>query len=224
MVESLGINSEKIEVLTLGIDTDRFAQTAQADAGISRPLRMVCTRRLESIFGHDTIIEALTLLRQRSVDCKVTFVGDGSLEETLKLKVDDAALDNVTFLGRVANDDLPQILSNHDVYLSASLWDGTSLSLLEAMATGLFPVVSDIKANSAWIRHGVDGFLHKVGDPHSLADCIQELLAHPEIVKAAVLRNREMVVQNGDRKKNMGRLEAIYRRLVSQSAESGKSD
>jgi glycosyltransferase involved in cell wall biosynthesis len=83
------------------------------------------------------------------------------------------------------------------------------------MATGLFPIVSDIKANSAWITHGVDGLLHKVGDPEHLADCIEQLVARPEIAREAVLCNREKVVRDGDRATNMAKLESIYERLAS---------
>ena len=120
----------------------------------------------------------------------------------------------VSFTGKVPNDALPEILSRHDVYLSASLWDGTSLSLLEAMATGLFPVVSDIKANSAWLNHKADGLLHKVGDAQDLANCIMQLCSNPALAAEAAGRNREKVLRSASRKANMKHLEQIYEKLV----------
>ena len=119
-------------------------------------------------------------------------------------------------MGKVLNEDLPEILAKHDVYLSASLWDGTSLSLLEAMATGLFPVVSDIKANAALLRHNADGLLHKVGDADDLARCLMQLHEHPQLADGAARRNRLKVIESADRKKNMKRLERIFEALIEK--------
>ncbi len=215
MVLSLGINKDKIEIFTLGIDTDKFSLIQRTKIDKSRPLKMVCTRRLEKVFDHDTIIQALALLKDKGIEFEMTFVGDGSLLGELKQQVKDHGLDDsINFMGRVHNNDLPEVLGRHDVYLSASLWDGTSLSLLEAMATGLFPIVSDIKANSAWLKNGVDGFLHNVGDADDLANCILRLLGEPKIAEKAQSVNRSNVVDKADRNNNMKRLESVYKDLI----------
>ena len=138
---------------------------------------MICTRRFESVFDHLTIINALAILKEKKIDFKMTFVGNGSLLESVKEHVSKLGLsDKVNFLGKVNNDELPGLLAQNDIYLSASKWDGTSLSLMEAMACGLFPIVSDINANSCWIQNEVNGYLHKVGNAESLASCIIKLL------------------------------------------------
>ncbi|MFH1717000.1 MAG: glycosyltransferase [Planctomycetota bacterium] len=217
MVVSLGIDPDKIETLTLGIDTEKFSFVDRPQIDPSSVLRLVCTRRLESVFDHRTIIGALGLLRDNAVNFQMTFVGDGSLLGALKQHVRDAGLaDCVSFMGRVDNDKLPEVLSRHDVYLSASLWDGTSLSLLEAMATGLFPIVSDIKANSSWLEHNVDALLHKVGDANGLTECILRLRDDPQLAIAAARGNRKKVVESGDRKTSMRRLEKIYEKLIDK--------
>ena len=215
MAKSLGIDPEKIRTLTLGIDTEKFSLSQRPQFDKSRPLRLICTRRLESVFDHHTIIDALAALREKQVRFEMTFAGDGSLRGELTHRVEDAGLsDSVRFAGKLDNDDLPEVLGRQDAYLSASLWDGASLSLLEAMATGLFPIVSDIKANSTWLDHGVDGLLHKVGDPMDLAECIVKFYNHPEMAAEAAGRNREKVVKSADRTTNMKRLEGIYEELA----------
>ncbi|MEA3227408.1 MAG: glycosyltransferase family 4 protein [Planctomycetota bacterium] len=215
MVESLGIRTDKLETLTLGIDTDKFSLSQRHQFVKSQPLRLICTRRLESVFDHYTIIDALVALKEKQIKFEMTFVGDGSLLGELTRHVNDIGLDDsVEFAGRLDNDDLPEVLSNHDVYLSASLWDGTSLSLMEAMATGLFPIVSNIRANSSWLEHGVDGLLHKVGDSENLAECIVKFCNNPQMASEAAGRNREKVVGSAGRATSMKRLEAIYEELV----------
>lgn len=221
MVKSLGISQDKIETLTLGIDTDKFSFSQRPRLEKPRVLRLICTRRLESVFDHHTIIDALVLLKEKQIKFEMTFAGDGSLLGELTQRVSDVGLDDsVKFAGKLDNDDLPQVLSRHDVYLSASLWDGASLSLLEAMATGLFPIVSDIKANSTWLEHNVDGLLHKVGDSEDLAKCIMRFCNHPQLAADAAGRNRRKVVESADRATNMRRLERIYEELLQSGGKS----
>jgi glycosyltransferase involved in cell wall biosynthesis len=154
-------------------------------------------------------------LRDKKIQFKMTFIGGGSLTDLLKQQVKNLGLEScIEFSGGVSNNKMPELLADNDVYLSASLWDGASLSLFEAMATGLFPIVSDIKANSAWLRQGIDGFLHKVGSAEDLANCIQRFIAKPDVAIDGSLRNREIVVKNADRITNMRRLESIYQGLI----------
>lgn len=217
MVVSLGIRPDKVKALTPGIDTEKFSFVERTALNPAQGLRFVCTRRLEPVFDHQTIIGALVRLKDKGIKFQMTFVGDGSLLDTLKRQTSHVGLDDsVTFIGPVHNDDLLEVLARHDVYLSASLWDGTSLSLLEAMARGLFPIVSDIKANSAWLNHNANGLLHKVGDADDLAKCIMQLYGNPRLAAQAAVRNRERVVEHGNRKTNMKRLETIYQELINK--------
>jgi L-malate glycosyltransferase len=218
-VEKLGIDARKIEVLSPGIDTQKFSFTERNWQQAAGFVRMVCTRRLENVFDHGTIIKALAILKDKSVRFRMTFIADGSQADKLKQQIRDLNLDDsVDFTGQVPNEQIPQLLAAADVYLSASLWDGASLSLFEAMAAGLFPIVSNIKANSAWIVDGVNGLLHTTGEPDSLADCLLRFLTNPGLASSACLKNRETVVQKADRNKNMKLLESIYTRLKMQDS------
>jgi glycosyltransferase involved in cell wall biosynthesis len=57
---------------------------------------------------------------------------------------------------------MADLLSQTDIYVSTSLYDGTSVSLLEAMGSGAFPIVTDIPSNREWISPGQNGFLVSV--------------------------------------------------------------
>lgn len=217
MAVGLGIDEAKVTVLTPGVDTFLFEEAERRPFEREGVLRLLCTRRLEPECDPLTIVGALAVLRGRRVPFQMTFAGDGCLRR----KVEDLTLrlglrSHVSFLGRVSRSEMPSLLRRHDVYLSSSRWDGTSLSLLEAMATGLFPVVSRIPANGAWIEPGVGGFLHEVGDPQDLAACILRFLQRPEIGGPAARINRAKVVEHGDRRANMRRLEATYRALTGK--------
>ena len=85
---------------------------------------------------------------------------------------------------------------------------------MEAMATGIFPIVSDIPANSAWIKSGENGFLHGVGDAAGVADCIQKVIGSPQIVRTSAEKNRSIVLERGSRYNNMQKLEDIYKSIA----------
>ena len=73
------------------------------------------------------------------------------------------------FKGQIAQNELEDILLKADIYISTSLSDSTSVSLLEAMASGLIPVVSNISGNREWVKEGGNGFLFPPGDYKALA-------------------------------------------------------
>jgi L-malate glycosyltransferase len=220
-VISLGINPEKIRVLTVGIDTDKFPFVPRKWDCLKGTLRLVTTRRLEKCYDHPTIIKALSILHRKHVSFKMTFVAGGSLRKELKEQAEEEGIaDFVEFLGGVEKDKIIDILNNNDIFLSVPVCDGISVALLEAMAVGLFPVVSKIDVNSDWIRDGQDGFLHKVSDADSLADCILKIRSNYTLAAEAVQNNRKKVTELADTKTNMKRLGEIYEQLIAEKATS----
>jgi glycosyltransferase involved in cell wall biosynthesis len=212
---SLGINRGKIEVFSPGIDTQKFMFSERPQITQTSLLKLICTRRIESVYDHPVILNALVILKEKRIRFQMTFAGDGSLLDEIKTLTDHLGLrDSVNFMGSMPNDKLPELLAQNDIYLSASKWDGTSLSLMEAMACGLFPIVSDINSNSAWIQDGYNGFLHKVENPSDLANCILRLYDSPDIIQKAAQYNRQKVCEKADRNTNMKLLESVYRRLT----------
>lgn len=218
-VLGLGISPEKVETFTLGIDTKKFGFRGGHMRDPRAPLRLICTRRFEEVYNHRTIITALAILARQGIDFRLTLVGPGPLRECVRAQAREQGIERKTiFVGAVSNSRLPELLGRHHVYLSASRSDGASLCLLEAMAAGVYPIVSDISANRLWIRNGFNGLLHKTFEPQSLADCLLAYLREPTQTAAALRVNREMVERKGDRETNMRRLEQVYRRLT-QSAD-----
>ncbi|MHC4154177.1 MAG: glycosyltransferase [Planctomycetota bacterium] len=215
---SLGVEADKICVLTPGVDIEAFEFCERPPLTNNRPVRLVSTRRFEKAFDHETAIAALAIVQSKGVPFHMTFVAGGSLLEKVKKQVRNLGLDrHVRFLGGVPKVEIPAILREDDVFLSTPLWDGISVALLEAMATGLFPIASDLKVNSDWIEDGVGGLLHKVGDPHSLAACIEKVFNNPRLFSSSVRHNREKVKEFGGTQKNMRELEKVYERLGEQA-------
>jgi len=101
-----------------------------------------------------------------------------------------------------------------DLYISPSHVDGSSVSLMEALACGLPALVSDIPANQEWVAEGVNGWLFPDGDAEALAAGILAAAAErkklPRIGRAA----RRSAEQRADWKKNFAKLLEAYEQTV----------
>ena len=211
----LNVPEKKIAVVNVGIDTESFNFKSHHCFSPVSQLKLVNTRCLEPIYDHSTIIDALEILHNKGINYHMTFVGNGSLLKNLTRIVNEKGLNNkISFIGGTSIKQIPRYLHENDIYLSASLSDGASLCLMEAMATGIFPIVSDIPANSAWIKNGENGFLHPVGDPMSIANSIEKVLNMPDFQLKVSIDNRKLVLENGSREKNMNKLEVIYNQVL----------
>ena len=107
--------------------------------------------------------------------------------------------------------EIERALASSDVYVSVAESDGASVALLEAMALGSIPVVSDIPANRAWIEDGVNGILTAI-EPTAVAEGLERALG---LDRAAVrAANAELIGRKGDLQRNLSALEVMLRELV----------
>jgi glycosyltransferase involved in cell wall biosynthesis len=110
----------------------------------------------------------------------------------------------------VGYDDLPRYYRMADLYLSASHSDGTSISLLEAMACGRPALVSDIPGNREWVQSGVNGWLFPDGDEKALAAAIMKAVDQREQLPKMGRAAREIAEQRADWERNFPALLKAY--------------
>lgn len=203
-LERLGVPRGRIMVMPFGIEIDRFPfrPPSPDPAG---GLRIICTRSLRApVYDIPTVIRALAEANSRGLDARLTLAAGGDQQRAFQALAAELGVERaVDFRGGYRPDELPGLLAEHDVYVSASLWDGASLSLMEAMACGIFPVVSDIPANHEWLEHGRDGLLFPTGDWLRLAGQLASLPGRWDFVRRAVEANRRTVEARADRAVNL---------------------
>lgn len=219
---TLGVKRDKLLTLTQGVDTGMFTFKPPSER-LQTPIRMICTRTLGEVYDPATIVRACKVLHQAGIPLELTFAAGGDLEETVKELARQTGLEPcIVFKGGYANQDLPDILKVHDVYLSASRWDGTSVSLLEAMSVGLFPIVSRTESNLAWLEDGRTAVMFDCGDHDQLAKAIIRVIRDEKLQRSAVETNRRLVEVRADRTKNMRCLESRYYEILGliNSAQS----
>jgi glycosyltransferase involved in cell wall biosynthesis len=148
---------------------------------------------------------------------KYQIAGEGKSRPHLEKIVQELGLNtHVEFLGYVPTVNLPERLCEADVYVSAYLEDGVSMSLLEAMACGLLPVVPDIEPNRIWIQDGVNGLLFRPGDHLSLVQKLQEALSNSTLRKKAREHNVKFIHEKVNWHKNMRRLESRFLQIIKR--------
>ena len=209
---SFGAPLERLLVVPWGADLARFP-LAPAAAGP----HVVSVRQLEPLYDVATLIEALPRVRAAVPALTATIAGDGPERAALEARAAALGLTScVRFVGRVPHDRLPALLGEAAAYVSTSRSDSTSISLLEAMASGATPVVSDIPGNREWLSES--GRFFPVGDAPALARALIEVLGDAEFRRSARLANRARVEHDGDWAANVARIEARYATLVAEKA------
>lgn len=211
LIGRFGVPGSKVMVAPIGVDTEALPlidPTSRPHCG-----RIVNTRAHKPLYDQATFVKAMRRLKDRKVKFHAIFASDRSVERTQELVRQHGVEDEVTFLGGYRDDQLLSILTDADVYVSSSTTDGTSQSLLEAMSTGLFPVVSDIVANRPWVRQGENGLLFPVGDDKALALQLEESIGNPQMRANAAPLSRKIVVAKGDLTSLAGELLAAFQRM-----------
>ena len=207
LLRHLGVDTHKTLALTFGVDLQELPFVpcnSRFDGGV----RLLCTRSLGSpVYDIPTLLFAVAKARSRGCKVTLTLAATGSLSPSLTQLAGDLGIsDAVTFGKGYSIADLPALMRCHDVYVSSSLSDGASISLMEAMACGIFPIVSDIPANTEWLEHGRNALLFPTGDADRLAELICQLPSQLSFVEAAVKLNRTMAEDRADQMKNLGSL------------------
>jgi L-malate glycosyltransferase len=215
-INTLGVPQEKMFVSTYGVDTEKYYFDLRIPDG--KPWKLLCTRTLADVYDPETILKACKKLKDRGLCLEMTFAANGPMLDGLRQAArQENIIDYVKFTGGYDNADLPKLLHANDFFISASLWDGTSISLLEAMAAGIFPVVSRIAANSALLEEGKSALMFDCGNENQLVDMILRAINDNHLRQSAVQINRRCVEEKADRMKNMLALEKIYYDICGES-------
>jgi glycosyltransferase involved in cell wall biosynthesis len=122
----------------------------------------------------------------------------------------------VDFPGRVSQSDLPRYYQMADLYLSASHVDGSSVSLMEALACGRPVLVSDIPGNQEWVEQGINGWLFKDGDVDDLAKKILLSAEHPHELTVMSGAARQVAEERADWEQNFPILLDAYEAVLSE--------
>lgn len=226
--EYAAIRDEGVVLLPWGTDPARFRPAAGPSA-LRRELLgadadgaflVLCTRSWEPIYGIDTLVEGFRRARAVEPRLRLVLAGGGSLAADVERWIGEAGIgDAVLRPGAVGHEALPEWFRAADLYASCAHSDGTSVSLLEAMATALPVLVTDISSNREWVAPGENGWLAPPGDAGAVAAALMEAAGlDGEARRAMGRRNRRVVEARADWGVNGARLLEAYAALAAGGA------
>lgn len=166
---------------------------------------LLCTRGLEPIYGVATLLEAFDRVHREEPEAVLVWAGNGSLFTAAQTFVRDRELqESVRLLGAVDPRTIRSLFAVADCYVSCSLCDGTSVSLLEALSRGVPVVVTRAGGSPEWVEHGKNGWLCRGGDATDFARAIIEAAKMPDGQRRRIgAANRIRVENCADLAKNM---------------------
>lgn len=220
-IVDFGVDEEKVKLIVHGVDLRVFHpiennEKFKKELCIPQNYQVgINTRNLEPVYDVGTIVKAIPHVIDECPNTYFLIVGDGTLRHQLEELVYRLGVaENVRFVGSVSNKEMPKFLGVSDIYVSASLSDTRSISLLEAMANGLPVVVTDIDGNKECVKEGVNGFLFPKGDFKALAEKIVYLLRDENTRRRFGVINRRYVEKEGSYEKEMRKMEKLYKELM----------
>ena len=220
-----GVPAEKILIVPNAVSAEFLqplpdAATLREELGIKPDEHVV--GEVTSLVPHEgigTLLEATAILRARGVPARALIVGDGPERAALQRQAARAGLaEAAVFTGRVPAAKVRQFHALLDVFVVPRTPDRvcqlvTPLKPVEAMASGLCVVTSEVKALTEIVKHEVTGMQTVPQDPVSLADCLERLLYSPDIRRKLGDNAREWVARDRTWAHNAARYRDAYARL-----------
>ncbi len=212
--------SERIKVVYDGVDLTQFPLIHR----LNEPYKIICCARLDHrIKGQDVLIEALYILKKRGLRFRCDFAGEGPSDEMLKRMIVELGLstEEIRLLG--VRNDVPELLADADLFVLPSRHEGFGMAIVEAMASGLPVIVSNIDGPAEIVVNGRDGLQFESGNAFDLADKINMLLGDDELrsrySRASLLRARDFSIE----RMYEGYLE-IYKSVILLKAATYEAD
>ena len=220
IIKDYKLSENKITVFPWGIDLSLFRKSDKSVARArlhigSDKFVVVFNRYLEQVYGINYLLKAFRIFSSDKDDVLLVMLSEGELKNSvLKFITGNRLESKINLIGKVSNFELPGFLNSADIYVSSSLSDGTSLSLLEAMACGLGLVVTDVPAIKEWVS-GENGLVVKKKSSEELAKAIQEYYENRHLIEKHGQKSTEISDERADWDKNYLKLKEIYRKLLS---------
>jgi glycosyltransferase involved in cell wall biosynthesis len=197
-------------VIYPGIDLNEFGADRGSDP---QPVVIGTACRLEPVKDVKTLIRAIAFLAQTHPSVRFEIAGDGSQRRTLQDEVVALGLSGrVSFLGW--SQDLPSVLKSWSIFVQPSLDEGFGVAVLEAMASGLAVVASDVGGLRELVQDGRTGFLVEAGAPSRFAEKIRLLLDNPELRASMGAAGRQRAYEEFSLEQMVTKTAALYDSLL----------
>jgi len=213
----------RVRVIYNGIDAARYARPCgepnpeRAGLGSSASDRAIITVcRLNKPRDFATLLQAFRLVLDHRGDVRLLIVGDGPYRANVEALVAELdLLDKVALLGM--RQDVPELLAASDLFvLSTAQWEGLPLTVLEAMASGLPVVASDVGGVPEAVTQGETGLVVPPRSPQALASAMEAVLANADLARRMGRAGAERVASHFCVERMVAETVALYDAVLAR--------
>lgn len=221
------LRHRRIDIVHCGVDLGMFPFRPR-EAAPGEPLRIVSVGALVEKKGYAHLIDACAALVERGTDVVCDIVGSGPLREELEERVRGRALEGrVRLLGAMSQEDVARLYAAADLFALPCVVardgdrDGIPVVLMEAMASGVPVVSTDVSGIPELVRSGETGVCVPPGDAVALADALEGLIRSPERRRSMAEAARRTIVEGYQSRENAARLLGIFHEVVDGQGAPG---
>lgn len=222
-----GVLDQRIILFPWGIDLSQYQPGKNLQfrnkLGWTDQFVLLSLRTWEKIYGVDIVAKAFVAASKSEPDLRLILLGKGSQETEIKEIFNDAGIMDHVYLGGVAaQNELPDYYQASDLYISASYSDGSSVSLMEALASGLPVLVSDIPGNQEWINQAENGYLFETGSVEKLTNAILNIVKNKNLLPQIRQEARKTAEKKANWDENFPKLLEAYQLALSSNLTNGE--
>ena len=174
------------------VNLERFAAIDPAEKPAAPHL--LVARNLEPLYDNTTALHAFARIRQQHPDARLTIAGSGPEREALEQLARSLGIaDAVTFAGRVENAEMPALYRTVHIALNPSLADNMPISILEALASGVPVVSTDVGGVPFLVEHEKTALLVPPGDAEAMASACLRILSDAQFARQLITTGQELV-------------------------------
>lgn len=221
---SIGVDPARLTQIYNGVDDGRFSPNGPSAADLPWPRRDVfvfgTVGRLQAVKDQLTLVRAFAELQLQhaalAVNARLLIVGDGPQLLPLQQLIQQSGLNDKVWLAG-SRDDIPNLMRCMDVFVLPSLSEGISNTILEAMASGLPVIATQVGGNPELISAGETGSLVPAADHRQLALMMASYLQQPELAARIGVQARADIEQRFGLNRMMEQYIGVYRRVLTQN-------
>jgi len=196
------------------VDVSRYAELKK-EKTFPAPTFLFMSKIQESK-GLNEMLEAFKLLKADNLDFGFILCGDGPLQKSIVPQFSSILENRFRYLGVVYGHGKLDAIRSADYFLLPSWFEGLPMSLLETMAAGVVPVVTDVGSVNFFVRNGENGIFVEPKNPQDLYQKMKQLILNPDLYRAFLMNAKNTIAERCDIKDYIFQLNFIYEIVIRQ--------
>lgn len=214
--EIIKLNSDKNKVLTIPMGVS-LSDIDFENINEDRDLVFLSMRTLCENSNIKCILDAFKIVLSKYENAKLIITNSGNLEEEILNYIEKIGIKNsVEFKGFINRENLFKLLNDGLAFISIPNSDSTSVTLLESMISGSFPIVSNLPANREWIDDEVNGLILENIDSDKLSQLMIRTIEDKNLIKNARKLNRRIIEERAVWEDNMNFAIKSYKKILNK--------